>query len=949
MAAADFQILTPSEFEREITGIEPSPPVATRPGVPDTDVNKRMLLQRFTPTGEAVPLDTATGVPFLTRLNASLAPDEATREATLQRSFSNVKLEGVRLRPGSDPQFVLRDYQDPETGQIKDLLVDELGASWKDFADLGQVGVEILGAYVAMRSGRKVTGQIAPGFTRGFAESAVAATGGQIAGGVSDAIARSRAGQPVQPLEIAQRRNVGAVKDVAFDLIPLTAIASGAAIANLRRGVPVTEDASRAVSARNQLADETGVSVPFTLGEQTGSERLRQAETFLQNATLGGGRLRQFKGEQQSAIARMQGSIVESLGPLPAHALPSDEILGGRAIAALRRMETEAVGATTTARADAMSGALSDLSNAIEVSTGPLTRRVLGSEAGNAAQAFERLKKDSFDDMTSQLKAQVTELAGTDAFIPSALARKHVAPLVKSITRPESGELFEYVPAKVRAFLSDIGALPKAKKPVMGFAEDIGEEIAIAPGSKGLVTLDELRDLRTGLNDAISESQILGTSETGKLRQISKALTQTLEEGIEHAPNPGAKSALERFNKFYRENIDGFQVKGITEILADPTQRKLGPGSIFDQAAGSRDQYFRLKEALTKPLMLEGKAVGPVAAGDQAWSTFKQAMWQEMWDASRKTGNRSLIDPKKLMGKLTTLKADVLEDLIGPQGDVVMRALGRLDVLDNPKLPAEEALAILRQGGDTAPTQIMELAKREAELDKLYANQEIKRYVKGQSSSDSIRPGELLDRFADKAPLADVRDALNKLEMEEPGITLVMRQKKAQSIFESTQKSALEDTASAKKLAGELRAPEQQARLELILGKPGLQRMQSFLDMMANIDRPGAIGSLVSRNEISKIVSLTNLVATGAKQIKFHVTAMLLTNPKLYRLATHPVQPMDPTKLMRVIVLSDDFIKGTFEEFGHEAKVVLESLANLRGGAPDNEKLTPAEFEQQLR
>lgn len=925
MAAPDFQILTPAEFERELTGVEPAPPVATRPGVPDTDVNKRMLLQRFTPTGEAVPLDTATGVPFLTRLNASLAPDEATREATLQRSFANVKLEGVRLRPGGDPQFVLRDYQDPQTGQVKDLLVDELGASWKDLADLGQVGVEILGAYLLMRGGRKVTGEIAPGFKRGLADSVLAATGGQLTGGASDAIARARVGQPIQPLEIIQRRHIAGAKDIAFDLIPLTAIASGTHIANLRRGVPVTPEAAKAVAVRNQLAEETDVSVPFTLGEQTGSERLRQSEALLQNATFGGGRLRQFKGEQKASIARMQDAIVNSLGPLPAHALPSDEILGGRAIAALRRVEAEAAGATTTARADALSGALDELSSAIEASTGPLTRHVLGSEAGNAVQTFVRLKQDALNEVEDQLGTEVDRLIGGQSFIPTPVLKRDVNNIIaKAYEKPGvAGEVMASMPSTLKPILKDI--------------EDLSSNVNLAG----------MRRIRHSINRQISQGEILGDTDTGVLKQLSKVATEAIERGTQTL-TPEAATALKRYNQFYREGIEGFQVKGITEILADPTQRKLGPGSIFDQAAGSRDQYFRLKDALTKPLILEGQAVGPVEAGNQAWSTFKQAMWQEMWDGSRKTGNKSLVDPKKLLGKLGSLKADVREDLLGPQADVAMRALGRLEVLDNPKLPAEEALVILRQGGDTAPQQILDLAKREADLDKLYANQEIKRYVKGQSSSDNIRPGELLDRFADSAPLADVRDALNKLELEEPGITLVLRQKKAQSIFESAQRSPLEDQASAKKLASELRAPSEQARLELLLGKPGLTRMQSFLDVLAHIDRPGQRGSLVGPGEVAKIVTLTGLAAALPKQIRFHLSAMLLTNPKLYRLATHPVQPLDPTKLIRAIVLTDDFIKGTFEEFGHEAKTVLDSLANLRG-APAESQLTPAEFEQQLQ
>ena len=77
-----------------------------------------------------------------------------------------------------------------------------------------------------------------------------------------------------------------------------------------------------------------------------------------------------------------------------------------------------------------------------------------------------------------------------------------------------------------------------------------------------------------------------------------------------------------------------------------------------------------------------------------------------------------------------------------------MRSLKRLETLDNPKLPAAEALDILRQGGDTAPAQILQLARREKELDQLYSNQVIKKFTKGDiafvTDNSRLKPGCVL-------------------------------------------------------------------------------------------------------------------------------------------------------------------------------------------------------------
>lgn len=926
------------------TGVEPTAPVTERP-LPAP-------ASRQTPTGELIPLDQASGVPFLTRLNIATLPDPASKQAALQKAFSAARVEPL---PGKLDEFVIRDYQDPQTGQVKDLLVDERAATFKDIADLGEVGVELIGAYAALRGGRSLTSQIAPGLARTLSEAAVASTGAQLAGAVSDAAGRFRTSQPIQPLEIAQRRSVGAMTDTALDLGFSIPVLAAARLANIRRGVPQTQEAANAVAARNRLFEETGVTVPFSLGQQTGSERLLQSEEFIENASFGGGPQRQARIAQDKAVESLQSAVIESFGDVPAHALPSKDVIGNRAVAALRSIARGAEAGTVQARTSAMTEAMQDLSSAINSSTSLASIQILTREAGQVAQTFIGIKKEAFDEIASQLKQAVDEASGTEAFIPSEIARRNLKPIVEKLTRPESGKLFEAIPPKVKAFISDIEALPRKRN--LSELPDFPEDIGVGPASftlpsKGLITLNELRNIRTMVNEAIGDP-ILGTAETGVLKQISKSLTQTLDEGITHAPNADAQAALKKFNAFYRENIEGFQVKGITEILADPTQRKLGPIEIFDQAARSPDQYFRLKEVLTKPLILEGTPVGPVQAGEATWATFKQAMWQELTDQSRKTGNRALLDPKSLLNKLSGMKPEVVSDLLGFQADVALRSLKRLEVLDNPKLPAEEALEILRQGGDTAPARIQALADRERELDQLYSNQVIKKFVKGEIGAESIKPADFIDRFADSGSISDVRDALNRLELQAPGTVNLIRQKKVQSLFETAQANPLADEVAAKKLAKEIRSPEVQERLQAILGAPGTQRLNDFTEMLAHLQRPGDKaakmgGSMAGGSQKGKLLTLTGLVAALPKQAQYWFTGMLLSNPRVARMATAPVQPLDPTKLLRAIIVSDDAITSMAGEFGSEAFGMLQRFLNVPERSQDGD-ISQEELRRRIR
>lgn len=918
-------ILSPAEFERALMGIEPEPPVRERP--------LRAARGRQTPTGEIIPLDDYTGVPFLTRLNIATAPDPQARNSILQKSFRNARIEPDPEQPDD---FIIRDYQDPNTGQVKDLLVDERAATLKDIADLGEVGMEMLGAYVALRGGRGLTSQAAPGLARTLTEAAVSATGSQLAGAISDVGARARADLPAQPLEIAQRRSVGATREAAMGLglsIPILGITK---LLNIRRGVPQTQEAANALAARNRLAQETGVDVDFTLGQQTGSEALRKGEEFYANINFGGAAQKRAFTAQEAAVENLQDAIVESFGGIPARTLPNKDVVGNQAVAALRNLTRGAEAGTVQARAEAMNDALVDLSTAITASTGgAASQEVFKREAGSAIQTFVQLKKDALNEVEGQLGAEVERLVGNQPFIATPKAKQEALTVIKdAYEKPgKAGQPLATMPPSVGKVLQDIQELPAN------------------------TTLDGMRRIRNSVNRQINQGEILGDTDTGVLKQLSKTLTDAITRGAGANLTPEAASALQRYNQFYSEGIEGFQVKGITEILADPKQRKLGPTDIFNQAARSTDQYFRLKDALTKPLLLEGNPVGPVQAGEQTWNTFKQAMFQDMWDSSRKVGNRSLVDPKSLLDKLTTMDREVSTDLLGPQADIAFRSLKRLEVLDNPKLPAEEALAILRQGGDDAPQRILELANREKELDNLYANQVIKRFVKGDIGTERIKAGEFIDRFADEGPVADVQDVMNKLEISDPGLTLLIREKKVQALFQKAQTNPLNDEVAARKLAKEIRSPEEQARLEAILGGPGLRRVNDFMTMLSHIQRAGSTqaqkgsGTIVSAGINAQMRTLTGIVATLPKQAQYWFIGMLLANPRVNRMMTSPVQPLDPTKAVRAMLVSDSAITSLANEFGREAVQMLKDFMGVTNSAQVNEEgqLSPTEFNQLLQ
>lgn len=885
------------------TGVRPVPPVQPRRRM-ESELTSR--LQRFRPTGDPIPLDTQTGISFLNRLNLSRAPDTATRSQMLADAYKGSSIEPVQMYEGADPLFVIRGYVDPETGLEKDVLVDETDITLKDVADLGQTGIEILGSFMAMRGGSPVTGQLS-GLTRGIAEAAIGATGGQLAGAASDIQARAAAGQPLQPMETAGRRSVNAFLETGMGIgmagLPL---AMETAAKRLTRGVPVTDEAAMAVAARNRLAGETDVSVPMTLGQQTGREGIRRAEEFLENVTFGGGPQRQFRQAQEEQIENLQRALIEKSGPARIETLPTKDVIGQQAVQKLRNVTDAARNESLTTRESLLSEGLMDLSGALQRATG-LDRQILTREAGTSVQTFMGLKKEAFDSIANDLNQAVIQAAGTDSIIPSSLIRAPIKGLREKLKRPDSEELYRFVPANVRAFLDDIENLPDR------------------------VALKDVRNLRTAVNEAINESEILGSSATGNLKQISKGLTEALENSVaflsQKQDSPAASEALARFNQFYRENIEGFQVKGITDILADPTQRKLGPFAVFDQAAKDPDQYFRLKDVLTKPLKQEGKDVGPIDSGSMTWATFKQAMLGEMVDESRMVGNRNVLDARKFFDRLGGLKREVRNDLLGAGGPAAEKALARLEQLQNPKVNADEALAVLRQGGDNAVNQIVDLANKESFVSDLYRNQVIKRFVKGEIGSESIQPGQFVDRFLDVAPVQDIRTAVDLIGARDENLLGQIRQKTIQNLFQKARFDFLDEMASAKKLAKEINTPEMQQRLDAVLGAPGLQRLNDFLTVLAQTQkRKESAGTLARNTILSK--GLLGSVGAAAKNTGYWLVGAVLSNPRLHGIATSPIQPADSSKAVRRVLMEADFLRALTDEYKDDSQRQLLLLDN---------------------
>lgn len=920
--------LSREDFLREVDQVLAAGVTRPQQPIDNASVSPREFFARF--ARPDVPLDLDTGAPLSTRLNAAFAPDDNTRQALLQNAFENATVEPLRTTeragrsaavPGST-HYIVRNYRDPQTGQVKDLLVDEANTSLRDLVDLGPAGLEMAGAIAALTLGGPLTAGLAGGRAL-LAQAALAGAGSQLAGASADAATRLQAGQPVQPGEIMARRTVSGLAGGAVDMgmgVPILAAKRA-----LKAGVSIesgplpawlsTRPARESAAARARLGASSGTPIPASFAEQTGLAGTARLQAFLEGATISGGPLRGLKERRALALAANERSIVGATTPLP-----DKDTLGGQAVRALRAVGQDRERLTMQAREDALTGAIGLLDQAIDAETGLASRVVLDREAGNAVQQFMLLKKDALDAEAERLAGEVNRLVGDKPFVATTqLKERAEKALTAAYAKPgEVDKLLESTPASLRPVIRDIQDLPDQ------------------------VTLDDIRRLRRSVNRQISQGQILGDTDEGVLKQLSAALTESISTEAKKLPADAA-DALARFNKFYAEGIAQFEVKGITELLADPTQRKLGPSTIFDQAAKNADQYFRVKEALTQPLTLDGAPIGPVATGDITWNLFKKAMLDEMLSASR-TGSRQLVDAKRFLGQLHNLKATVRADLLGQGADTVNTALARLEGLQNPKLDADEVLEALRRGGDTGARDIEALALREQAVNAFYRDRIVRRFVKGEEGAESIEPGEFIDRYLETATdKEEVKRVLGHIEMVDPGLAITIRQKTIENLFTQA-RAAGGSAADIEKLSKLVASDEQQARLRVVLGDTVLGRLNDYLlegRSSQSIGRSAAraAGGIAGGVAASRAITF-QWGKLMPQQLAYWLTGYALANPRSYRMAFKGPQAA-PGNVLKTLIATDDFLASAAAEFGPDFGTVMqvfEQAAEREGGGPTREE-----------
>jgi len=447
-----------------------------------------------------------------------------------------------------------------------------------------------------------------------------------------------------------------------------------------------------------------------------------------------------------------------------------------------------------------------------------------------------------------------------------------------------------------------------------------------------LTPLNEIRSLRTSLFDSLSATQVLDDTSSKMRKDLAAALTRSLDEGLAQVTDPALRESYEAANKFYKRNVGRLQDKRIISLLADDTQTKLGPRQIFDETLTNEDQYFKVKELLTKKLTdippnadAAGLAATALARGEETFDTFKRTALSAILNTTEQ--GAGIVNLKNFVTRLQGLKSDsMVSDMLG--GEAQWRALQDY---------VNEGAALMREGIPNA--KIFELlAKKqftktniETALKSIQAgnvrfrNGLIDRLVKAQKDGTDISTIVSADDFVNKVltgSLDEVREVVAILE-KSPGLMDDVRSLTVEQLFKDSARSATTEDSlkllkgdrvvafDGQKLTAEIRGGER--KLRAVLGS----EIMNDLDDLARVqiatvppaDVSAQAGGIAAGGVITKLFKLQ--WGSAYTHIKYRLAATLLTSPRIRELAKR-TEPDDFLPFIRIAMASG---------------VVLESLA----------------------
>lgn len=887
--------------------------------------------QRMGPQGIPVPIDTRTGAPPLMRLKAAFATDPASKKRFIEQSFNGSQVDDI----GND-QFIIRNVMDPETKTVKDLLFDENHVSWKDFLDFAKVVPETAGTILAIRAGKGATGKLGESKLGLLKEAALGSLGAAGAGVTTDAAFELATGGGIENFQNDLRTRAGeaAVGTVAGAVFG-QAVRLGFAGRNyvLAPKTPLQESLPNSLQ---RLEDRSGIKLELSAAEKSGSPLLGRAEVIAGKTPFGYGPIKEITEATDAGIRKIQRWMMGDRPP------PEDLSIGMRAVAMLDDFGKAAGDDAVLQRATISAQAAADLDAALNSAVGSAGRGVIKEDAGNSIRA-------SMSSMWDAFKAKADELykgLGADPVIPTGRLAQQLEEIKAALPKStvyveEAGKILDEFGNPFNPVLStttgERTAIPELMpEGLKKFITGIGKLDPEMP-------LSELRALRTTLNDAINQFEVMPGVRHRDLTGFSAAISDAIDTGVTKL-NPDLAAKLTAANQFYRSNMERFEAQGIQQLLADPRATKVGPIALVNHTLADPDQYWRLKKMLSEPVVgPDGAVVAP--AQMKAFDLLRAAQVAEMERRAGLSGSSPLMKIDRFLGEVEGLAkkdARMAEDILGGEQSKILTSLAEMKTLQG-KVNAD-SLRTLIASGSTKISDFEDLVAAEVKRDDYFKNQVIGPFLAGESElKPKIGAQEFVDRAFDMNKPNPELGRLIGLLGSDPALLDDIRRKTIYKLFQdfasnptpqeivtATQRGENIVLPDMKRMFEGITGEVQKRNLETLLGVDTYKDLKALLHVTAARSEvknaaASAVGGMKSGTLYNSLMMLQlNEVPTHAK---YWGVSWALSSPKVRALAGTTA---DPTSTLSALFASVPFLRDATEDFGSAGSA---HIANMFGRA----------------
>ena len=604
-----------------------------------------------------IPLDRFSGVQDLGfRAGLNMLQDPKAKLNYLTNWMENQGVSPVDHPPRYvDGNFIV-SRKDPETGGIKDVVVDEPGFSMADIADLVNEAIPLM---VGLAGERKILPKRMTSVTGRLLKGGAGVGAGRFG---QTTIAREALGVERDPLTDVKSAAIEAGADVAggLALSKIVNIANFAMAPN--RKMARTPEFQNFRASMQNLESELGIPITATPGQLLGSENLLVLENFA-TTQYGGEVLRQVRDDalKLRALLGLELTNYPSKGNVNlANLDPGSDIL--------KKMWDD-VSTTYQAFSEASDAviyaAVNDFTNTAAKETTSQTlgkADIVGRAVRNVLEAsrtsFRNINEANYSESDRLLREAYTQLgeeAQADTLVTFGGAES-ILNQVANRAKLKKGELKSILPEFYDRWKKEFDLLKK----------------------NGGASIEQANDLRVALADDIDSmggfgQKPLSTKDENLLNKLRDSVTKSMDDAYDKLPDEFAKEAFLKANKYYRDNVVRYQTPTIKKLF-DTTpegQIRMGDEDILAAISRNSSAYKELRQFITD---------------DTTWNNVRRGILDDVLMQASSHGTPNLGDVYRLLHNMPPL---IRKDLLGDSQAKVLKELKQLSGL-NLDLPSRK-------------------------------------------------------------------------------------------------------------------------------------------------------------------------------------------------------------------------------------------------------------------